>query len=151
MGEENSLPTVEESTEPPLCALRSGIHHHHGPETTARHSTPQPHDERPPKSLSIAHTLTAAQVAKELGVDIQNGLSATEAESRLRLYGPNKVKGAEGLSLWEILLRQVSNSLTIVSTFLPGRGCFISTGGVRLPAGTFGRGFRRWTLGIPWI
>lgn len=135
MGEENCLPTVEESTEPPLRALRSRIDH--GPETTAGHhstTTTQAYGEAPPKSLSIAHTLTAAQVAKELGVDIQyvpsysettccesivltpprNGLSATEAESRLRLHGPNKVKGAEGLSLWEILLRQVSNSLTIV-------------------------------------
>jgi Na+-exporting ATPase len=35
-------------------------------------------------------------------------------ESRLQLYGPNKVKGAEGLSLWKILLRQISNSLTFV-------------------------------------
>lgn len=43
-----------------------------------------------------------------------HGLSHAEAESRLRLYGPNKVKGAEGLSMWKILLRQVSNSLTFV-------------------------------------
>lgn len=50
-----------------------------------------------------------------------NGLSVEQAESRLRLYGPNKVKGAEGLSLWAILLRQVSNSLTLVSAFLDSR------------------------------
>lgn len=43
-----------------------------------------------------------------------HGLSNAEAESRLQLYGPNKVKGAEGLSLWKILLRQISNSLTFV-------------------------------------
>ena len=43
-----------------------------------------------------------------------HGLTHAEAESRLRLYGPNQVKGAEGLSLWKILLRQVSNSLTFV-------------------------------------
>jgi Na+-exporting ATPase len=43
-----------------------------------------------------------------------HGLSNEEVESRLQLYGPNKVKGAEGLSLWKILLRQISNSLTFV-------------------------------------
>ena len=43
-----------------------------------------------------------------------HGLSHAEAQSRLQFYGPNKVEGAEGLSLWKILLRQVSNSLTFV-------------------------------------
>jgi Na+-exporting ATPase len=43
-----------------------------------------------------------------------HGLTTAEVESRLQLYGPNKVKGAEGLSLWKILLRQISNSLTFV-------------------------------------
>jgi len=145
MGEENCLPTVEESTEPPIRAQRSG--NDHGPPTTAgHHHHPHAPEEGPPKSLPAAHTLTAAQVAKELGVDTQyvplpfnstlqyhsllltcssHGLTATEAESRLRLYGPNKVKGAEGLSLWAILLRQVSNSLTLVcaSVYLPPIQC----------------------------
>ena len=44
----------------------------------------------------------------------RNGLSSAEAADRLRHYGPNKVEGAKGLSLWTILLRQVSNSLTLV-------------------------------------
>jgi len=47
-------------------------------------------------------------------VDINHGLSNAEADSRLALYGPNKVKGAEGLSMWKILMRQISNSLTFV-------------------------------------
>jgi magnesium-transporting ATPase (P-type) len=67
----------------------------------------------PPPLLTAPHTLSATQVADALGVDVQRGLSLTEAESRLRQYGPNKVKGAEGLSMWEILMRQVSNSLTL--------------------------------------
>jgi magnesium-transporting ATPase (P-type) len=162
MGEENCLPTVEESTEPPIRALRSG--NDHGPPTIPgqQHHTHVP-EEGPPKSLPSAHTLTAAQVAKELGVDIQcvpllllnsipfhiynplstlltspsHGLTATEAESRLRLFGPNKVKGAEGLSLWAILLRQVSNSLTLVcasaSMCLLPFLCAFLIGLVRLP------------------
>lgn len=43
-----------------------------------------------------------------------HGLSNNEAQSRLEQYGPNKVKGAEGLSMWKILMRQISNSLTFV-------------------------------------
>ena len=44
-----------------------------------------------------------------------HGIDAPEAASRLQRHGPNKVEGAKGLSVWTILLRQVSNSLTIVS------------------------------------
>ncbi|KAF2021092.1 potassium/sodium eff [Aaosphaeria arxii CBS 175.79] len=125
MGEENCLPTVEESTEPPICAQRNG--NYNGPPTTAgQHQYHQPNppidppNQGTPASLPTAHTLTPEQVARALNVDIHNGLSATEAESRLRLHGPNKVKGAEGLSLWEILLRQVSNSLTLVLVITMG-------------------------------
>ncbi|KAF2269360.1 calcium ATPase [Lojkania enalia] len=115
MGEENCLPTVEESTEPPIRAQRSG--NYHGPPTNPgqhTHLQPQTQDGGTRPLPKAPHTLTAQEVAQKLGVDLNNGLNAYEAESRLRLYGPNKVKGAEGLSLWEILLRQVSNSLTIV-------------------------------------
>ncbi|KAF2113812.1 hypothetical protein BDV96DRAFT_613638 [Lophiotrema nucula] len=129
MGEENALPTVEESTEPPICAQRSG--NYNGPPLRVGQ---QHHDHNHLQQSSLQngillkapHTLTATQVAEELGVDIDNGLSADEAASRLRLYGPNKVKGAEGLSLWEILLRQVSNSLTLVLVITMGLSFGIS-------------------------
>ncbi|KAF2871188.1 hypothetical protein BDV95DRAFT_573468 [Massariosphaeria phaeospora] len=112
MGEADTFQTVEESTEkPPICA-KSGTYKGTKPETTPGY--PHPDYEHGRDVFTIAHTLTAAQVAQELGVDVENGLTSTEAESRLQHYGPNKVKGAEGLSLWEILLRQVSNSLTLV-------------------------------------
>lgn len=45
----------------------------------------------------------------------RNGLSTSEAEKRLQLHGANKLEGAGQVSIWEILLRQISNSLTIVS------------------------------------
>ena len=44
----------------------------------------------------------------------RNGITASEAALRLQHHGPNKVEGAKGLSVWTILLRQVSNSLTLV-------------------------------------
>lgn len=44
----------------------------------------------------------------------RNGIDDSEAARRLQHHGPNKVEGAKGLSVWTILLRQVSNSLTLV-------------------------------------
>ncbi|WEW57320.1 magnesium-transporting ATPase [Emydomyces testavorans] len=66
------------------------------------------------EQYEYAHTFTPSAIASILGVDLHNGLSSAEAASRLRRDGPNKVKSAEGISLWKILLRQVSNSLTLV-------------------------------------
>jgi hypothetical protein len=68
MGEENSQPTVEESTEPPIRAQRST--ENHGPPTIEGQHT-QLSEEGPPKSLTTAHTLTAEQVAQKLGVDVR--------------------------------------------------------------------------------
>jgi hypothetical protein len=45
---------------------------------------------------------------------VRNGLSNTEATKRLERDGPNKLDGAGTVSIGEVLLRQVSNSLTIV-------------------------------------
>ncbi|EHL01121.1 putative Calcium-transporting ATPase 3 [Glarea lozoyensis 74030] len=42
-----------------------------------------------------------------------SGLSTFDAEKRLQTHGPNKIDGSGQVSLWEVLLRQVSNSLTI--------------------------------------
>ena len=41
-------------------------------------------------------------------------MTSDEAARRLEQYGLNKVEGAKGVSLWTILLRQISNSLTAV-------------------------------------
>ena len=46
------------------------------------------------------------------------GLTTEQANNRLQKDGPNKIDGAGTVSIVEILLRQVSNSLTIVNTTL---------------------------------
>lgn len=46
----------------------------------------------------------------------RNGLSTSEALLRLERDGPNAVQEVTGISVWGILLRQISNSLTIVSS-----------------------------------
>jgi len=112
MGE-TILPTVEESSpqaeEPPIC----GLHEPHlSPNKT--HSQQATGNGNFPLTLAAPHTLSVQAIAEQLRVDVNHGLSYAEAASRLRLHGPNKVKGAEGLSMWKILLRQVSNSLTFV-------------------------------------
>ena len=44
----------------------------------------------------------------------RNGLGAGEAATRLAANGPNRLKDGKKVSVFEILLRQVSNSLTFV-------------------------------------
>ncbi|CAG8975453.1 hypothetical protein HYALB_00004767 [Hymenoscyphus albidus] len=65
-------------------------------------------------SANTAHIHDWKCVAAFLEVDTKNGLSTDEAEKRLQIHGPNSLEGAGQVSIWEILLRQVSNSLTIV-------------------------------------
>lgn len=44
----------------------------------------------------------------------RNGLGSDEAATRLATDGPNRLKDGKKVSVFEILLRQVSNSLTFV-------------------------------------
>lgn len=61
-----------------------------------------------------AHILPVPAVCALFGTDVDSGLDNVEADARLQRHGPNAVQGSGGLSLWTILLRQVSNSLTLV-------------------------------------
>ncbi|KXJ97254.1 potassium/sodium efflux P-type ATPase [Microdochium bolleyi] len=73
-----------------------------GPEAVAAVVSNEPHT-RSPKELEAF-----------LKTSIQYGLTSSDAARRLEEDGPNKVEGAKGLSLWTILVRQVSNALTMV-------------------------------------
>lgn len=48
----------------------------------------------------------------------RNGLTCSEAVTRLENDGPNKIDGSGKVSIGAVLLRQVSNSLTIVSRMI---------------------------------
>ncbi|KAK1760101.1 calcium-transporting ATPase 3 [Echria macrotheca] len=126
MGTENDL-DVEGQTEPPICGLTR-------PRSVSANSSTKPPSASPtlagtvvtdysPQDASdapsivdpeAAHTLPVPGVCALLNTDLENGLDADEAARRLQNHGANKVEGAKGLSLWTILLRQVSNSLTLV-------------------------------------
>ncbi|SMQ53206.1 unnamed protein product [Zymoseptoria tritici ST99CH_3D7] len=61
-----------------------------------------------------AHALPADTVASILGTDTDNGLSTTEVAHRQEHYGSNRLQTSGSVIWWRILLRQVSNSLTLV-------------------------------------
>jgi P-type Na+/K+ transporter len=61
-----------------------------------------------------AHVYDVAHLSTELEVDVGHGLTNSEAATRLQKDGPNKIKDGERISVFQILLRQVSNSLTLV-------------------------------------
>ena len=69
-----------------------------------------------------AHSLPYDAVVKELKSNINEGLSHQEAKHRLEQYGPNKLDDDEGVSVTNILLRQVANAMTLVSIVY----CFLS-------------------------
>ncbi|MDD4287489.1 MAG: cation-translocating P-type ATPase [Candidatus Peribacteraceae bacterium] len=60
------------------------------------------------------HTLSAEQTLKMLHTPLQSGLSDEEAGRRLKEYGPNEIKKADGISPWKILFEQCKNVLIII-------------------------------------
>ncbi|KAM3551348.1 hypothetical protein ARSEF4850_007915 [Beauveria asiatica] len=75
---------------------------------------PEPPDIVVIEKPTCPHTLSAQQVADFLGTDLYDGLTTEEAADRLARDGSNTIKGAKGLSIWEIFLQQVANALTVV-------------------------------------
>lgn len=60
------------------------------------------------------HSVNPIDLAAALGSDPGNGLAEPEAAARRERHGPNRIEAARGTSAWQIFLRQVSNSLTLV-------------------------------------
>ncbi|KAH8692599.1 fungal-type putative potassium/sodium efflux P-type ATPase [Talaromyces proteolyticus] len=127
MGIENSCLDVEESTEPPICSLikENSKKPVYLPGFNEEPSNPERNldgsfEEKQPIQGSWdehhidAHIFTSKQVSRFFGVDVRNGLSQNEAAARLQQIGPNKIEADKGVPMWEILLRQVTNSLTLV-------------------------------------
>ncbi|EEY16351.1 calcium-transporting ATPase [Verticillium alfalfae VaMs.102] len=65
-------------------------------------------------ALRPVHCIPISSLRNTWQTDLDNGLSKSEAAARLERDGPNALEGAKGLSVWEILMRQISNSLTLV-------------------------------------
>ncbi|KAK8063160.1 potassium/sodium efflux P-type ATPase [Apiospora saccharicola] len=128
MGETDQI-IVEESTEPPIYPSHltgagtpsppSPLQTEKGSSvsiggTTATTTTTTVGTRPSLNGIAHPHTLPLAELESAFGTSFGHGLTGAEAAHRLGQDGPNSVKGAKGLSVWEILLRQVSNSLTVV-------------------------------------
>ena len=63
-----------------------------------------------------AYRLTPEEIATQLSTDLIQGLTKQEAKRRCDVVGENTLEGSGGVSIWKVLLRQVANALTLVST-----------------------------------
>ncbi|HRH43240.1 MAG TPA: HAD-IC family P-type ATPase, partial [Pyrinomonadaceae bacterium] len=59
--------------------------------------------------LDAPHSHQPNIIIQALGVDLESGLSSSEATDRLKLYGKNELNQTLGLSWWKILLGQFSS------------------------------------------
>lgn len=62
-----------------------------------------------------AHALSWADVVRELDGNADDGISPTEAESRLQGFGRNELDEGPGVQRIQIFIRQVANAMTLVS------------------------------------
>ncbi|KAJ2450176.1 hypothetical protein EV183_004463 [Coemansia sp. RSA 2336] len=60
------------------------------------------------------HCMTVEQIQGDLDVNIETGLSPSEAERRLTVYGSNEMRGGGRPSAFKILFRQLANLMTLI-------------------------------------
>jgi P-type Na+/K+ transporter len=61
-----------------------------------------------------AHALPYSTLVAEIKANAEDGLTTTEAKSRLDEYGRNEFGDSAGVQPGKILLRQVANAMTLV-------------------------------------
>ena len=59
-------------------------------------------------------SLSPADTARELQVDVSSGLTKEEAEKRIEKYGPNRLEGGKEKSLIQMILEQLKDFLVII-------------------------------------
>lgn len=67
-----------------------------------------------PADRTAWHTLESTAVARELGVDPDEGLSAEEVQRRLEEYGPNQLPTEAPPSTWVVARGQLANPMNIM-------------------------------------
>jgi Ca2+-transporting ATPase len=68
----------------------------------------------PPTNPPKWYSLTVDEVAKQLQVDPEKGLSAAEAQKRLGQYGPNVLVARKKEPGWQAFLRQYRDLMQII-------------------------------------
>jgi magnesium-transporting ATPase (P-type) len=61
-----------------------------------------------------AHALPHDQVVSEIHTSPDDGLTTTEAKSRLDEYGRNEIGDRGGVNITKILVRQIANAMILV-------------------------------------
>jgi len=102
------------------------------PQTLPPPSTP-PSASSPSSASPIFHATPAADVLRNLGTDLQSGLTSAEAAARLAKYGPNVLPRAKGDTNLILLWRQINNPLIWV---------LIASGGVAMVVDWSGDGIK---------
>jgi P-type Na+/K+ transporter len=62
--------------------------------------------------------LSVEDVARQLGTNIETGLSARQVAELRNEFPPNELEGGGGVSWYKILLKQISNAMILVSRHL---------------------------------
>src|SRR4051794_36546871 len=60
------------------------------------------------------HTLSSEACASALQVEVDKGLSSSDAEARLKKYGPNEFTEEKKESSWHTFLRQYKDMMQVV-------------------------------------
>ena len=63
---------------------------------------------------ALPFSRSAAEIARELGVDVHRGLSHLEVERRREVFGANVVVRDAGRSLWTIAARQFRSIIVLL-------------------------------------
>ncbi|KAJ1859900.1 P-type ATPase, partial [Coemansia sp. RSA 486] len=66
------------------------------------------------RAVKPYHCMDMGQTLQDLDVSLDTGLSASEAERRLTVYGTNEMRGGGRPSAFKILLRQLANIMVII-------------------------------------
>lgn len=81
----------------------------------AEKAGPTPEGAQANRALDFnTHTATSQKVLEALKVDVDGGLTDSDAKKRVEEYGPNRLKPPRRPSPFSIFLRQVGNAMTLV-------------------------------------
>lgn len=81
-----------------------------------------------------AHALSFQQVIEETKCNPDDGLTTSEAKSRLEKFGSNDLGDDGGVQPAKILLRQVANSMTLVGIPMV---CGLEKANIDIPPGAY--------------
>lgn len=84
------------------------------PIMTSEESGPsKPIFSRPP------YQLTPEEVAQELETNVDTGLSPVQAGQAFSKYGSNELDGGEGVPIWKVFVKQISNAMYVPCMCMP--------------------------------